>query len=84
MVRIFLCWVLVMGLASCSTIKEKFGTAEQTPQLKADRSHCQEKSEKSVAGSTKFIIKKLDEKRNAYKACMKSKGYDRHDRPIAK
>jgi len=84
MVKVILCLVLMIGLASCSSIKERFGTAEETPQLKADRSHCREMSKKAVAGSTKNAIKKSDEKRNAYKACMKNKGYDRHDRPIAK
>ncbi len=84
MVKVFLCLVLMIGLASCSTIKERFGTAVETPQLKADRNHCREVSEKAAAESTKNIIKKSDEQRNAYKACMKSKGYDRHDRPIAK
>ena len=84
MVKIFLCLVLMIGMASCYSIKERFGTAEETPQLKADRSHCREESKKAVADSTKNIIKKSDEKRNVYKACMKDKGYDRHDHPIAK
>ena len=84
MYKVFLCVVLIMTLASCSAIKERFGTAEETPQLKADRSHCQEESEKAVAGSTKSFIKKSDKKRNVYEACMKKKGYDLHDRPIAK
>ena len=84
MYKAILCLVLVMGLASCSVIKKNFGTAEQTPQLKADRKHCEEKSEKAVAGSSDSAFRNLDKKRDTYHACMKSKGYDRQDRPIAK
>ena len=84
MYKVILCLVLMMSMASCSEIKKRFGTAEETPQLKADRSYCHGASEKAVAGSTISFIKKSDKKRNAYEACMKSKGYDRHDRPIAK
>ena len=84
MYKVILCLVLMMSLASCSTLKRHFGTAEQTPRLTADRDYCEGKSEKAVAGSSDSAFRKLSKKKDTYHACMKSKGYDRQDRPIAK
>jgi len=82
MFRKFLVMGMVVLFVGCAQLKNRFGTPEETAELKKDRAHCQSESEKSVASSTSNAIKRSDEKRNAYRACMKNKGYDSKDRKI--
>jgi len=80
MFRKFLVMVMVVLFVGCAQLKDRFGTPEETAELKKDRAYCQSVAEESVANSQSNAIKRSDEKRNAYRACMKNKGYDSKDR----
>ena len=84
--KVFLCLVLVLmvGLASCKTLKENFGTAEETPELTAARDSCRAESENAVKDSTESVFKKNTLKRDTFRSCMKNKGYDSQGQPIKK
>lgn len=84
--KVFLCLVLalMMGLTSCKTMKENFGTAEETPELTAARNDCRAESENSVKDSKEPLFKKHRSKRDAYSTCMRNKGYDRQGQSIEK
>lgn len=73
---------LIVSATGCAQLKDRFGTPEQTPQLSKDRNSCHDQSEKEVAQLGLSAIKRQDVKRNAYRACMKKKGYNRFDKKI--
>ena len=82
MFKKFLVLVMVVLFVGCAGLKKRLGTPEETPELKKDRSFCQNEAEKNISNSTSAAVKRSIERRNAYHACMRKKGYDKKDRKV--
>ncbi len=74
--------VLVVSMISCTELKQRFGTGEETSQLKAARADCRAKAEKEAIRKYESIISQKEHTRIAFDACMEAKGYDRFGKKI--
>ena len=69
--------VLMVSLMGCTALKQRFGTGEETPELKATRAECRAQAEKEAAEKYKSKVSQQEHTRLAFEACMESKGYNR-------
>lgn len=74
--------VLIVSMIGCTALKERFGTGEETPQLKAARTECRSLAEKEAAAKYEMPIKQKEHTRIAFEACMKKKGYNRFGKKL--
>jgi hypothetical protein len=74
--------VLIVSVMGCNPLKEKFGTGEETPELKAAHSECRSLADKDAPVKGEGMIKQMDRTRAVYDDCMKKKGYDRYGKKI--
>ncbi len=74
--------VLVVSMTSCTALKQRFGTGEETPQLKAARSDCRAKAEKEAIRKYQSTVSQKEHTRIAFDACMEAKGYNRFGKKI--
>lgn len=73
---------LMVSMASCTALKQRFGTGEETPQLKVARADCRAKAEKEAIRKYQSTISQKEHTRIAFDACMKAKGYNRFGKKI--
>jgi len=66
--------VLVISLISCAQLKKRFGTGEETPELKAARSECRSSAEKEAKAKYQSTISQKEHTRVAFDDCMDKKG----------
>ena len=74
---------LIVSLTGCAELKQRFGTGEETPELKTARAECRSKAEQEA--SAKFYenrIKQEDYTRVVYDACMEKKGYNQYGKKV--
>jgi len=74
--------VLMVSLIGCKTLKENFGSGEETPELKAARDACRTTADKMAADEKLNEFQQQEKSRVAYDECMKGKGYDENGRKI--
>ncbi len=74
--------VLITSLIGCSPLKHRFGTGEETPELKAAREECRASAEKEAMAKYQSPIKQKDHIRVSMEVCMEKKGYNRFGRKI--
>ena len=74
--------VLMVSLISCTELKQRFGTGEETPQLKAARADCRAKAEKEAIRKYQSTISQKEYPRSAFDACMDAKGYNKFGKKI--
>jgi hypothetical protein len=74
--------VLMVSLVSCTALKERFGTGEETPELKAGRSDCRAKAEKEAIRKYQSTISQKEYTRIAFDKCMDAKGYNKFGKKI--
>ncbi len=74
--------VLVVSMTSCTALKHRFGTGEETPQLKAARADCRAKAEKEAIRKYQSTVSQKEHTRIAFDACMEAKGYNRFGKKI--
>ncbi len=74
--------VLVVSMTSCTALKQRFGTGEETPQLKAARADCRAKAEKEAIRKYQSTVSQKEHTRIAFDACMEAKGYNRFGKKI--
>ncbi len=74
--------VLVVSMNSCTALKQRFGTGEETPQLKAARADCRAKAEKEAIRKYQSTVSQKEHTRIAFDACMEAKGYNRFGKKI--
>jgi hypothetical protein len=74
--------VLIVSLIGCTILKEKFGTGEETPELKAARAECRSLADKEAMTKSVTPIKQKEYVRLAFDACMKEKGYNEYGRKV--
>jgi len=74
--------LLIVSAVGCSVLKEKFGTVEETPELKAARTECRSLADKDTSAKDQGVIKRLDRPRAVYDDCMVKKGYNKFGRKV--
>jgi len=75
--------MLIISVIGCKPLKEKFGTAEETPELRAARSECRSLADKGdIVRKGEGVIKQADRTRAVYDDCMKEKGFDKFGKEI--
>lgn len=74
--------VLLISLIGCTQLKERFGTGEETPELRAARSECRSLADKETLGKYENSIKESDQKRVFFDDCMEKKGYNQYGRKV--
>ncbi|MCH6579721.1 MAG: hypothetical protein O6704_03260 [Nitrospinae bacterium] len=74
--------VLMVSMTSCTALKQRFGTGEETPQLKAARADCRAKAEKEAIRKYQSTISQKEHTRIAFDACMEVKGYNKFGKKI--
>ncbi len=74
--------VLMVSMISCTALKKRFGTGEETPQLKAARADCRAKAEKEAIRKYQSTISQKEHTRLAFDACMDAKGYNKYGKKI--
>lgn len=74
--------VLVISLIGCTQLKKRFGTGEETPELKAARSDCRSKAEREAMAKFASTVSQKEHTRKAFDACMKQKGYNEYGRKV--
>ncbi len=74
--------VLMVSMTSCTALKQRFGTGEETPQLKAARTDCRAKAEKEAIRKYQSTISQKEHTRIAFDACMEAKGYNKFGKKI--
>jgi hypothetical protein len=74
--------VLIVSMIGCTALKERFGTGEETPELKAVRAECRSLAEKEAAAKYQSTVSQKEYTRVAFEACMKSKGYNRYGKKV--
>ena len=72
---------LIVSMIGCTTLKERFGTGEETPELRAARAECRSLAEKESA-TYQSPIQQKDHTRVVFDACMKDKGYNQYGRKV--
>ncbi len=74
--------VLIVSMIGCTALKERFGTGEETPELKAVRAECRSLAEKEAFAKYEMPIHQKEHTRIAFDDCMKSKGYNRYGKKV--
>ncbi len=74
--------VLMVSMISCAGLKKRFGTGEETPQLKAARADCRAKAEKEAIRKFESTISQKEYTRIAFDACMDAKGYNKFGKKV--
>ena len=74
--------VLMISLIGCTALKQRFGTGEETPELKATRAECRAQAEKEAKEKYQSEFSQQEHTRIAFEACMESKGYNRLGKKI--
>jgi len=74
--------LLVVSMVGCTALKERFGTGEQTPELKAAQDECRSLAEKEAVAKYQQVIKQKEHTRIAFDACMEKKGYNKYGRKV--
>jgi len=74
--------VLMVSITSCTALKQRFGTGEETPQLKETRADCRAKAEKEAIRKYQSTVSQKEHTRIAFDACMEAKGYNRFGKKI--
>ena len=74
--------VLIVSVIGCAVLKERFGTGEETPELKVTQDKCRSLAEKEAAAKYQSIISQKEHTRIAFDACMGRKGYNRFGKKI--
>ena len=69
--------VLIISLIGCTALKEKYGTGEETPELRAARAECHSKADKETTGKYQYMGTQINQARIIFDACMKAKGYNK-------
>lgn len=73
--------VLMISVFGCTALKQRFGTGEETPELKAARAECRAQAAKEAAQYDNSI-KRKDYNRVVYDACMEKKGYNQYGKKV--
>ena len=74
--------VMVFSLIGCAQLKKKFGTGEETPELKVARSECHTQADKEALDKYESLIRRKDYARKTFDACMDRRGYDRYGKKV--
>jgi len=74
--------VLIVSMIGCTALKERFGTGENTPELRAARAECRSMSEKEAIAKYQAPIQQKEHIRITFDACMKKKGYNQYGRKV--
>jgi hypothetical protein len=74
--------VLMVSLIGCTELKERFGTGEETPELKAAREACSSLAESKAKDEKLNEIQQKEQYRVTYNKCMEDKGYNDYGRKI--
>ena len=74
--------VLVVSMIGCGALKNRFGTGEDTPELRAARAECRSMAEKEATAKYKSTVSQKEYTRVAFDACMKKKGYNQYGKKV--
>ena len=74
--------VLMVSVIGCTVLKQNFGTAEETPELREARSECRSQAEKKSLGKFENRIKQEDYHRSVFDTCMEKKGYNKFGKKV--
>jgi hypothetical protein len=74
--------VLIVSMIGCTALKNRFGTGEETPELKAARAECRSLADQEAMKKSQTPIKQKEYVRLAFDACMKEKGYNEYGRKL--
>ena len=74
--------ILTVSMIGCTVLKERFGTGEDTPELRAARAECRSIAEKEAAAKYLSPIKQKDHIRLVFDDCMKKKGYNQYGKKV--
>jgi len=74
--------VLMVSVIGCTELKDRFGTGEETPELKAAREACRSVADSAAANEKLNAIQQKEQSRLAYDKCMEGKGYDRYGKKV--
>jgi hypothetical protein len=74
--------VLMVSVIGCAELKDRFGTGEETPELKAAREACRSLADSKAADEKLNAIQQKEQSRVAYDKCMEGKGYDEYGKKI--
>jgi len=74
--------VLIASMVGCTFLKERFGTGEDTPELRAARAECRSMAEKEAAAKYQSTISQKEYTRTTFDACMKEKGYNQYGKKV--
>jgi len=75
--------VLIVGMIGCTVLKERFGTGEDTPELRTARAECRSMAEKEAAAKYQSTVSQKEYTRVAFDACMKKKGYNQYGKKVS-
>ena len=70
--------LLVVSMIGCTALKKRFGTGEDTPELREARAECRSMAEKEAVAKYQSTVSQKEYTRNAFDACMKKKGYNQY------
>jgi len=74
--------VLVISMIGCAVLKERFGTGEDTPELRAAQAECRSMAEKEAIAKYQAPIQQKEHIRITFDACMKKKGYNQYGKKV--
>ena len=74
--------VLTVSMIGCTALKQRFGTGEDTPELRAARAECRSMAEKEAAAKYQSTISQKEYTRTTFDACMKKKGYNQYGKKV--
>jgi hypothetical protein len=74
--------MLLISVIGCTALKDRFGTGEDTPELKAARAECRSIAKKEAISKYESKISQQEHTRIAFEACMEKKGYNRLGKKI--
>lgn len=69
-------------IGGCTTLKQRFGTGEETPELVAARKECRSKAEREAVAKYQSTVSQKEHTRIAFDACMKGKGYNKFGKKV--
>jgi hypothetical protein len=74
--------VLIISVVGCTALKQRFGTGEETPALKAARAECRSQAEKEAIAKYESTVSQKEHTRVAFDACMSKKGYNKFGKKV--
>ena len=74
--------LLIVSMVGCTALKQRFGTGEDTPELRAARAECRSMAEKKAAAKYQSTISQKEYTRTTFDACMKGKGYNQYGKKV--